>query len=484
MPAVKRWIVSLLFILGLLAVPFTGSGQGGGADSERSDGMETAQLAAELRSVVYPLTGSADDFAPLMERIGDARVVLIGEASHGTHEFYATRAELTRRLIEEKGFSAVAVEADFPDAYRVNEYVRGLDGDSSAEEALGGFERFPTWMWRNTVVRDFVEWMRVYNRSRPTDAAQVGFYGLDLYSLHSSMQAVIDYLDKVDPAAAQRARYRYGCFEDFGEDPQVYGYSASLDIDETCQAEVMAQFNDILRSRADFMQADGRLAEDAFFYGKQNARLVVNAEEYYRTMFTGRVSTWNLRDQHMMETLLALMEHLEGMQEEARLVVWAHNSHLGDARATQMGEQGELNVGQLVREHFGQAAVLVGFTTYTGTVTAAHDWGDMPQRMRVRPALIGSYESLFHLTEVPNFLLIPGETNARVLNALRERRLERAIGVIYRPLTERVSHYFFASLPDQFDAVIHYDITRALEPLEVVQPWDTEEAPETFPTGE
>jgi erythromycin esterase-like protein len=443
--------------------------------------MEAATVSSKgaLRATVQPLAEDEHGYDTLLSLIGDARFVLIGDASHGTHEFYAERAAITKRLITERGFTAVAVEADWPDAYRVNRYVRGAPQDADADAALGGFLRFPNWMWRNTVVRDFVEWLRAHNAGLAVDAARTGFYGLDLYSLYGSIGAVIGYLDKIDPAAATRARYRYGCLEHFGEDSQQYGYAASFDLSASCEEQVIEQLVELQRRADRYAHLDGRVAEDEFFYAEQNARLARDAEEYYRTMFQGRVSSWNLRDRHMTETLDALVAHLDRHGGRTKTVVWAHNSHLGDARATQMGEAGEWNVGQLVRERHAAEAVLVGMTTDHGTVTAASDWGAPAERKRVRPGLPGSVEALLHETGIPR-LLLPLRDGAGAA-ALHERRIERAIGVIYRPETERRSHYFDARLPAQFDAVLHFDETHALEPLEPTAGWQSGEAPETYP---
>lgn len=434
-------------------------------------------ILTAIRDSAYPLSGGPADYDPLLERIGNARFVLVGEASHGTHDFYRHRAQITKRLIAEKDFHAVAVEADWPDAYRINTFVRGRGEDTEAIDALAGFQRFPTWMWRNADVLDFIGWLKNYNDHHTQ--RQVGFYGLDLYSLHASIRAVLDYLDKVDPHAARRARYRYGCFEHFGEDTQAYGYAASFGLTKSCEDEALSQWLEMRRRAAELSTRDGRLLPDAFFFAEQNARLVTNAEQYYRTMFQGRISSWNLRDTHMMDTLDALVEHLG--KTEAKIVVWAHNSHLGDARATEIGAQGELNLGELVRQRYGREAVLVGFTTYRGTVTAASGWDGPAERKQVRPALPGSYEDLFHQTGIPNFALILN-TSAKAAALLGEPRLERAIGVIYLPQSERVSHYFHARLPDQFDAILHLDETRAVEPLERVAEWETTEVPETFPS--
>ena len=433
-----------------------------------------------LRDAAHLLTGDATDYDPLLELIGDARLTLIGEASHGTHDFYHERIEITKRLILDRGVTAIAVEADWPDAYRANRYVRWESDDHDADAALSGFRRFPTWMWRNAPVFDFVEWLRLHNADL-SPAERVGFYGIDLYSLFTSIEAVLGYLDRVDPDAARRARNRYGCFEHFGEDSQAYGYAASFDLRQSCEDDAVRQLVELQRRASDYAQRDGHMGPDEFFAAEQNARLVSNAEQYYRSMFRGRVSSWNLRDRHMAETLEALIAHLERHGRRAKLAVWAHNSHLGDARATEMGRGGELNVGQLVRERFGEDCVLIGFTTHHGTVTAASDWDAPAGQKSVRHALPDSYEALFHEVDIPRFLLTL--RGGEVATALRVPRLERAIGVIYRPETERVSHYFHAQLADQFDAVIHLDETRALEPLEQPASWRHLEAPETYPTG-
>jgi erythromycin esterase-like protein len=436
-------------------------------------------LIDQIKTDAHPLVGDHSDYDALMSIIGDARLVLLGEASHGTHEFYRERARITERLIKEKNFTAVAVEADWPAAYRVNRYVRGMSNDVSATEALADFKRFPTWMLRNADVLDFIGWLREHNDALESPSKHVGFYGLDLYSLNSSTRAVLDYLDKVDPQAAQRARYRYGCFDHFSENIEAYGYAASFGLSTSCEQQVIDELIDLRQQFAAYMRQDGNAAMDEFFYAEQNARLVKNAEEYYRSMFQSRVSSWNLRDRHMVETLDALIKHLDRQDQRSKIVLWAHNSHLGDARATQMGQGGELNVGQLVRERYNQESVLVGFTTHHGTVTAASGWDSGAERKHVRPALPNSYESLLHETGLPSFML--PLRNSRVSNFLSEPRLERAIGVVYLPETERSSHYFFASLPEQFDVVLHFDETRAVEPLERSALWKEGEVPETFP---
>jgi erythromycin esterase-like protein/predicted phosphoribosyltransferase len=446
-------------------------------------GVQGPTEVATIRAEALPVEEGVPAREALFDLVGDAHYVLMGEASHGTHEFYAARAAMTRRLIEEKGFRAVAIEADWPDAYRVNRYVRGRGQDATAEEALRGFERFPTWMWRNTAVLDFVGWLREHNdRLGDDQRAKVGFYGLDLYSLHRSIQEVISYLEGVDPAAADRARERYSCFDHVSDDDgQAYGFAAAFGAGESCERQVIEQLVDLQRHAVEYARRDGFVANEEFFYAQQNARVVAAAAEYYQQMFAGRVSTWNLRDEHMTDTLDALVDHLSRQQgQRAKVVVWAHNSHLGDARATEMGSQGELNVGQLVRERHGDDCRLVGFTTYTGTVTAADDWGDVAERKFVRPALSDSVEELFHDAGEKEFLISMAHA-PRSAETLRSARLERAIGVIYRPDTERQSHYFRARASEQFDALIHVDETRAVEPLERTGVWERGEVPETYP---
>ncbi|WP_370332965.1 erythromycin esterase family protein [Mycolicibacterium hippocampi] len=455
-------------------------------------GAATAAIRTEETPAAVINRGAVDAPAgmppkeALEEIIGDARIVLIGESSHGTHEFYEARAAITKWLIQEKGFCAVAAEADWPDAYRVNRYVRGLGDDTTPDEALSGFERFPAWMWRNVVVRDFVDWLHIHNRHRREDAGrQTGFYGLDLYSLHRSMQEVIGYLDNVDPRAAARARARYACFDHTSaDDGQAYGFAAAFGAGLSCERQAIEQLVEMQRNAMDYARRDGLLAEDEVFYAQQNAQTVRDAEVYYRAMFGGRVTSWNLRDQHMAQTLHALLAHLDRHHgpDPARIVVWAHNSHVGDARATEVGADGQLTLGQLVREHYGEDSRLIGFTTYQGTVTAASEWGGIAERKFVRPALNGSVEELFHETGRPEFLVSAAISHA-VSEPLDTVRLGRAIGVIYLPATERQSHYYHVRPGEQFDAIIHIDRTRALEPLEVTSSWSEGETPETYPTG-
>ncbi|GAB3454949.1 hypothetical protein GCM10027321_06880 [Massilia terrae] len=438
-------------------------------------------LARAIAAAAQPLTGAQSDYDSLLDLVGDAHYVLLGEATHGTHEFYAERARITQRLIREKGFTAVAVEADWPDAYRVNCYARGSGKDGDAVQALGGFQRFPSWMWRNTDVAQFAEWLRAHNLA-VEPARRAGFYGLDLYSMFTSIQEVLAYLDKVDPVAAAEARRRYACFEHYGEDSQHYGYATGIGLSESCEQGVLAQLRDMQQRAFDYVQADGGNAEDAYFYAQQNARLVKNAEEYYRTMFRGRVSSWNLRDSHMAETLDALSRHLSRGGTKAKIVVWEHNSHIGDASATEMGRMGEWNVGQLARRHYPGDTCLIGFSTYDGWVTAASEWDGPAERKRVRPGLAESYEDVLHQAGIPRYFL-PLRPHSDAVAGLSERRLGRAIGVLYIPRTERQSHYFMAELPKQYDGIIHIDRTSAVRPLDPTSGWHSGEPPETFPEG-
>ncbi|MCA1689951.1 MAG: erythromycin esterase family protein [Actinobacteria bacterium] len=372
--------------------------------------------------------------------------MLLGEATHGTEEFYVVRAEITARLIADHGFRGVAVEADWPAAARVNRYVRGLGIDATAEEALGDFVRFPRWMWRNRLVVQLVDWLREHGRG-------AGFYGLDLYSLRESMTAVVDYLEAVDPVAADRARHRYACFG--GLDEREYGMAASSGDKDPCEDAVVAQLAEI-RGRG--AESDEAKDEDARFAAEQNARLAADAERYYRAIYRGGPAAWNLRDAHMADTLDALAAHLGG----AGIVVWAHNSHVGDARATEAGRLlGEQTLGQLARQRHGDAVRLVGFTTHSGTVTAAREWGGPAERWELRPSREGSLERLLHDRGVG-----AGVVDLRAAGRLPEGELlERMVGVVYHPEAEIWSHYMNVSPAGQFDLVVHVDETTALEPL-------------------
>jgi erythromycin esterase-like protein len=436
---------------------------------------------AVATATFHPLRGQEDDYDGLLRLLADRRFVLVGEATHGSREFYAERARITRQLIERQGVTAIAAEADWPDAYRVNRFVMGASLDADATEALGDFKRFPAWMWRNREVVEFVRWLREHNDRQRDPSRKVRFYGLDLYSLQASMEAVVRYLDAVDPAEGRRARARYACFDHVAGEGQAYGYALAHGRGPSCEDEVVAQLIALRRHSDAYLQRDGWIAEDDLFFAEQNAVVVRDAEEYYQQMFRAEVSSWNLRDRHMAATLDALDHHLDQQLGRSRIVVWEHNSHVGDARATDMKRRGEFNVGQLARQRYGDDCALVGFTTYSGEVTAASYWGEAPRRRRVLPALRGSYEDVLHGLGGHDFWF---RTDARAIpDTLRQPRLERAIGVIYRPETERRSHYLVSRLLSQYDAVVHLDHTHAVEPLDRDPLWDAGEPPETFPTG-
>jgi len=412
------------------------------------------------------------DLNNLMDRIGDSRVVLLGEASHGTAEFYEMRARITQELIEKKGFTIVAVEADWPDAAHIDHFIHGTEPDPLLESRP--FTRFPTWMWANHSVLAFSHWLKAHNEKITSADNQVGFYGLDLYSLFSSIEAVLSYLQKVDPETAEVARVRYGCLMPWANDPGLYGQVMITKQYRECEEEVVSALEDLLYKRMEYSMADG----EKFFNAEQNARLVTNAERYYRTMYYAENNSWNQRDQHMFETLQSVLKY-RGSQSKA--VVWEHNSHIGDARATQMSARGELNIGQLAREEYGDKAYNIGFGTDHGTVAAASEWGGPMEIKQVQPSRIDSYERVCHEVATDNFLLPLRKPLKEITRKkLLVERLERAIGVIYRPETELQSHYFYASLPNQFDEYIWFDETRAVDPLTKET---AEGMPDTFPFG-
>jgi len=428
-------------------------------------------LPEMIAAAAEPLPDFEDPaFGNLFDRFADGRVVLLGEASHGTSEFYRARAAITRRLIEKHGFSIVAVEADWPDAAAIDRYVRHRPARSMEPP----FRRFPTWMWRNTDVDAFVGWMRDHNAGLDDTTRRAGFYGLDIYNMSASIAAVLRYLDQIDPDAAAVARQRYGCLTPWQKEPSTYGRAVLTAGYRKCERAVLEQCQELLARRLDYTRQDGTDFLDA----AQNAQLIAAAERYYRIMYYGGAESWNLRDTHMFETL----EHLlDTGGRDAKAVVWAHNSHIGDARYTEMGTiRQELNIGQLCRERFGDQAALIGFGTDSGTVAAASDWDDPVKIMRVRPSHADSYERLCHESGVPRFLL-DFDRDKAVRHRLLEHRLERFIGVIYRPETELRSHYADASLVRQFDAFVWFDKTTAVTPLgpEHVR----KDVPETYPFG-
>ncbi|KAM0546692.1 hypothetical protein ACHAPJ_010729 [Fusarium lateritium] len=453
----------------------------------------TPSTIEQLKAHVTPFSSisqDADAITRHFDSFGDCKVLLIGDASHGTSEFYSVRAEITKYMIENHGFNIVAVEADWPDAEHVDRYVRHRPGPGQGtaetvqkakqEGREPAFLRFPTWMWRNIEVHDFVEWMRSYNSGREEHEAP-GFYGLDLYSLGTSMKAVVDYLDTVDKDMAQVARERYSKLMNWAEDPHEYGLEALTTSFQGYEDDVVVMLKDLLGKRIEYSAAlhDGI----EFHSGEQNARVVKDAEHYYKAMYHGRDESWNLRDTHMFETLVRILKH-RGRSSKA--IVWAHNSHIGDARATSMGwSRDELNIGQICKETFGAKALSIGTGTNTGTVAAANSWdGDM-NIMKVRPGLSNSYEELMHATGIKNFVLDlrEGKCDKRLRKALSERRLERFIGVLYKPATEKASHYSYAVLPEQFDGFIWFDESKHVGTLEVHQPKSPWEYHETWPFG-
>lgn len=422
-------------------------------------------LCQSLNEAIIPFSlEDSHSYKNVAEKIGDARLVLLGEATHGTREFYQARINLSQYLITEKNFHAIAIEGDWTSTYLIHNFVQGKGKVADAVAALDDFKRFPEWMWRNKTMLSFLKWLREYNDAM-SETNKIGFYGLDLYCLSASMQAVIDYLKLHDPEAAKHAVYRYACFDHTAVDPQTYGYLTEAKLKKDCIQEVTEQLLEMQRIAYDKFHNEGFRESEGLFYASQNARVVKNAENYYRSMFESHETTWNIRDQHMAETLQNLISHLEtNLDTPAKIIVWAHNSHVGDARATEMSERKEVNLGQLVRESFGTSSFHLGFSTNKGTVTAASEWGDPGENKRVVPGMPGSYEDLFHQLQYKDFIL-DLHKGEHVKHLLEISRLQRAIGVIYRPETERMSHYFFTHLPYQFDAVIHLDETTAVQPL-------------------
>ena len=426
---------------------------------EKSDNTSKALTLPELIGQASESFTSLDDvnLDNLLERIGDSRVVLLGEASHGTAEFYEMRARITKELIEKKGFTIITAEADWPDAAHIHRYIQGKEHDALRQKKP--FSRFPTWMWANQSMLEFTHWLHDYNNKIESSEQKVGFYGLDLYSLYGSIESVLSYLQAVDPKTADIARDRHSCLMPWSNEPSSYGHAVITRQHKDCETEVLKTLQDLLKKRLDYSSAN----EEQFFDAEQNAKLIVDAERYYRTMYYAEESSWNQRDQHMIKTLQAVLD-FKG--PESKAVVWAHNSHVGDARATQMNARGELNIGQLARQKYGDKVYNIGFGTDHGTVAAASDWGGAMEIKQVQPSRPDSYERIFHEVSADNFLLpLRYPLHEDVRKKLLPERLERAIGVIYRPQTELQSHYFYASLPSQFDEYIWFDKTRAVEAL-------------------
>ena len=455
-------------------VPLIGAA---GWEDERAQIPTVARTAPTLPELIYQ---SSEHFANiddvnldnLMERIGDSRIVLLGEASHGSAEFYEMRARITKELIEKKGFTIVAAEADWPDAAHINNYIHGREPDALLQSQP--FSRFPTWMWANQSVLEFTHWLKAHNDKMGSNDEQVGFYGLDLYSVYSSIEVVLQFLEKVDPQTAEVARIRYGCLMPWADDLSLYSRAIITKQYRECEREVLIILQNLLQKQIEYSLADG----EKFFNAEQNAKLVANAERYYRTMYYAGSNSWNQRDQHMFETL---QDVLKFRGPESKVVIWAHNSHIGDASATQMSASGEINLGQLVRQKYGDKAYKIGFGTDHGTVAAASEWGGPMEIKQVEPSHIDSYERVCHEVKTDNFLLPLRQPLQKITRTkLLSERLERAIGVIYRPESELQSHYFYASLPHQFDEYIWFDETHVVEALakETIKG-----IPDTFPFG-
>ena len=430
-------------------------------------GFGVKDLSRLVREAATPLPApeEGDTFAAFFDQFADARVVLLGESTHGSAEFYAARAAITQRLIERHGFRIVALEADWPDAAELDRYVRshGRWGERNA------FVNFPRWMWRNREFASFIGNLRVWNERRdPLDRTEVR--GLDVYSLHRSVDEVLTYLDRVDPMAAIEARRRYSCLTPYLDRPQSYG-AAALHTGRDCVDHVVAQLVALLEERLSYAAADG----ETFFDAEQNARVVCAAEAYYRAMYQGVAASWNLRDSHMFDTLTRLISRRGG----AKTIVWAHNSHIGNAGATSMGDAGELNIGQLCKDKFGHDAVSIGFSTARGAVLAADDWGEEPRVMNINAPLSGSWERVFADAGLARSLTA-WRDDPDLAAELDQPRPERAIGVIYRPQSERVSHYFNARLSHQFDAMTWFGETHPVTPL---PGRPSEGAPDIYPFG-
>jgi len=435
-----------------------------------SDSEVSADLIAGIRSIAQPLRSPAD-LDPLLARIGSARCVLLGEASHGTHEYYTWRAEISKRLIQEKGFSFIAVEGDWPDCYRVNRFIKGFpDSEASAYDVLHAFARWPTWMWANREIVELAEWLRRYNNQ--PEARRVGFYGLDVYSLWDSLYQIMSYLRRTDGEALEAARRAFRCFQPYGEDEQQYARATRM-IPECCENEVV-ELLQAIRAQAPAYSQDGR---EAHFAAEQNALVLKNAEAYYRTMVLSNAESWNVRDQHMAETLSRLLDfHGVG----AKAIVWEHNTHIGDARFTDMADDGMVNIGQLARERYGEdQVVLIGFGSHRGSVIAADEWEAPMERMKVPEARPGSWEDLLHQAGADNkWLLFDSAMSEEWL----QKRGHRAIGVVYHPGYERFGNYVPTVLSRRYDAFLYLDATQALWPLHLSES-EVQEVPETYPFG-
>ena len=440
--------------------------------------MKTA--ARLIQTLAHPLVGTERNYDPLLQLVGEAKIVVLGAQTHGTHEFCSERAQITRRLIIEKGFQAIALEGDWPDVSRLNEYVRGNGIDPDSNSALSGFTAFPAWLWRNADMLDFIGWLKSWNDLREDQSEKAGIYGLDLYGLHKSIAEVVSGLKKIDPTMASEIKECYRCFEE-ANGGRRYGFAADIGIRKSCEEEALKALVELRRKRAEITRKAGKTFDEELFSAEQNAYLVEDAERYYRAMFRDRTMAWNLREVHMQRAAQLLMRHLEKNHAAPKLVIWVHNLHAGDARAEEPSVAAKINLGQLLREQYGHEVVLVGFTTHSGTVTAALDWWDSPpEQLVLPPAIQGSHEEVFHELDSPDFML---NLRSNRIQLLAEPRLQRTVGIVYRPDMEIDHQYFKVRLNAQFDAILHFDKTRAVEPIEHTTGWDRAEMPETFPTG-
>ena len=425
------------------------------------------------------------DFEKLIEVLKNHKIIMLGESTHGTHEFYKARIELTKELIKNHKITAITLEGDWPSVYKINKYVQGSSPKDTAFSSLSSIDQFPLWMWRNKDFLEFVIWLYEHN-TQLEQKNRIGIFGLDLYSLHKSALEVIKYLEKVDPKESELAKQRYNCFDKFGFDMQNYGYLTTQNLAPDCQKEIVEQLVSLQEKSHEYLKDDGFVKQEELFCAEQNSIVVKNAETYYKSLFFGGSNiSWNIRDSHMMNTLKFLYDHQKNQAKDPKIIVWAHNSHIGDCRATQFADDGQINIGQLAREYFGNKVFLLGFMTYQGTVSAASEWGAQVERKIVRPGISESYEKLFHELARPEQsrradtdLLIFSDKLSEL-----DPMLQRAIGVIYKPETERFSHYFLTDLKKQFNALIYYDYTIAVEPLEKTAEWEKGEMPATYPFG-
>ena len=437
-----------------------------------------------LRENAKSLRDFEQDFEYLFELVGDASIVLLGESTHGSHEFYFERSQMSKALIEKKGFNVICIEGCWPESFRVNRYIRNWGDDREAIESLRDFKQFPSWMWANADILDFVGWLRDYNDSGSSNFSQVGFYGLDLYSLHKSAHEVLSYLKDIHSDFLERSKELYKCIDQMGHDTQSYAFSATLGLVRPFENDVKAQYREFLQHTENYLESisDPHRREE-YFSAVQNSRIVCSAEHYYRTLLRSDVSSWNIRDRHMADTVEQVAQFYRDQELVPKILIWAHNSHIGQARGCDMGQRGEINVGEILKDRHGKQVVSIGFTTHSGTVTAASNWAEHSQKHTVIPALSGSCEDLFHKVGIGDFFL-NFRNSSSVSEVLKDELLQRAIGVVYRPDSERISHYYFESLSVQYDGLVHIDHTRAVEPLENKSLWEHGlEAPETYPSG-